>query len=95
MSLTQPARDTPRLLLTSKEAAVALGISERTLYELTHSGELAPIRLPGRGIKASAWYPYESGDLEAWVERAEAAPVRLKITPAKGYAGPAGLRKIL
>jgi hypothetical protein len=54
--------DTPQLLLTSRQAAEALSISERTLWELTAPrGPIVAIRLPGRGITARHLrYPVEN-----------------------------------
>ena len=70
----------PRLLLTAREAAQALAISQRTLWELTQRGELPALRLPGRGIAARA-LRYDLRDLLAWIDRtkkaqAEATPVQ-------------------
>ena len=52
------------LLLTPKEAAKALSVCERTLYELTKTGELPAVRI-GRAVR------YDVGDLRAWIERAK------------------------
>ena len=51
-----------RLLLTSKEAAKALNICERTLYGLTKSGELPVVRI-GRAVR------YDVADLRAYIEQ--------------------------
>lgn len=61
-----------RLLLTRREAARALGISERMLWELTNAGELMAIRLPGRGAQARA-IRYAVDDLRAWIDRIKSA----------------------
>jgi excisionase family DNA binding protein len=60
-------REQVRLLLRSKEAALALGISERHLWELTHRGELVAIRLPGTGARSRA-IRFVVGDLVAWID---------------------------
>jgi excisionase family DNA binding protein len=67
-------KETPglKLLLTAREAAGALSVSERTLWELTASGELPVLRLPGRG-KARA-LRYDVADLRAWIDRLKAGP---------------------
>ncbi len=57
-----------KLLLTPKAAAAALGICERTLWELTHRGDLTALRLPGRGNAPRA-LRYAVDDLRAWVDR--------------------------
>jgi len=51
-----------RLLITAREAAAALAISERTLWELTHCGKLPALRI-GRAVR------YRPADLEKWVEQ--------------------------
>ena len=56
-----------RLLLTPKDAAAALAISARTLWQLTNRGELPCFRIPGRG-KARA-IRYAVTDLEYWIQR--------------------------
>ncbi|MHC4511183.1 MAG: helix-turn-helix domain-containing protein [Planctomycetota bacterium] len=56
-------KTTERLLLTSGEAAKALGICERTLFGLTKSGELSVIRI-GRAVR------YSVEDLKAWIRQA-------------------------
>lgn len=65
--LTRPTAPAIRLLLTPRQAAEALAISPRTLWELTAHGELTPIRLPGRG-KARA-LRYAVDDLRDWIAR--------------------------
>jgi excisionase family DNA binding protein len=49
-----------RVLLTVREAATALAISERTLWELTHRGGLPCVRI-GRSVR------YVQADLDAWI----------------------------
>jgi putative molybdopterin biosynthesis protein len=51
-------------LYTSKQAAAALCISERTLYALAKSGELPAVRV-GRAVR------YDPADLRAWLESAK------------------------
>jgi excisionase family DNA binding protein len=50
------------LLLTPREAAAALAVSERTLWGLTNDGAIAALRI-GRCVR------YRFADLEAWVAR--------------------------
>jgi hypothetical protein len=69
--ITRPRVDAPHLLLTARQTAVALAISERMLWELTARGELNPVRLPGRGSKARA-LRYDVRDLRAWIDRLKA-----------------------
>ncbi len=52
--LVQVDKTIPRLGLRAKDAAIALGISERTLWTLTNTGEI-PHRRIGRAIV----YPVE------------------------------------
>ena len=56
------ATATAPLLLRSREAAEALSISERTLWDLTKCGEIACIRI-GRAVR------YDPRDLLAFIER--------------------------
>jgi len=50
------------LLLTPREAAKALSISERTLFDLKKNGEL-PVILIGRSVR------YSVNDLKAWIKK--------------------------
>lgn len=53
MAMSRPEKpETPRLLLTSREAAVALSISERKLWELTNCGVIKVVRI-GRSVRYS------------------------------------------
>jgi excisionase family DNA binding protein len=70
--LTPRSPNVPRLLLKSREAADALGIGERTLWELTARGEIPVIRIPGRGKRARS-LRYDVDDLRAWIDRQKAA----------------------
>lgn len=49
-----------RLLLTCREAAETLAISQRTLFTLTKTGQLAAVRI-GRGVR------YAMSDLEKFI----------------------------
>lgn len=51
----------PKLLVTSREAAKLLSISERTLWELTRRGEI-------KRIKIFSSVRYDVKDLEAFIE---------------------------
>src|SRR6516164_7753299 len=70
--LTPRASNVPRLLLKSREAADALGISDRTLWELTARGEIPVLRIPGRGKEARA-LRYDVDDLRTGIDRQKAA----------------------
>ena len=48
-------------LLTVREAAGLLRISERTLFTLTKDGQIPSVRV-GRGVR------YDPGDLASWIE---------------------------
>ena len=50
------------MLVKAKEAAAALSISERKLWELTNRKEIPCIRV-GRSVR------YSLADLAAWIER--------------------------
>ncbi len=51
-----------KLLLTEPEAADALGISPRALWDLRSRGEIPVVRV-GRSVR------YSIRDLEAWIDR--------------------------
>jgi excisionase family DNA binding protein len=55
-------RDVPILLLNSRQAAKALGISERTLATYTKSGLLPVVRI-GRSVR------YSPDDLREWIRK--------------------------
>ena len=62
-------------LLTVREAADVLRVSERTLWTLTHSGELPAVRV-GRSVR------YDQNDLASWIESrktCEASGVRPRV----------------
>ncbi len=62
--LPQGTATTP-LLMTTKQAAKALTISERTLYSLTKSGAIPAVRLGPRGVR------YDPQDLRSWIDAAK------------------------
>jgi len=53
------------LLLTARQAARWLTISERTLYARTADGSIPVVRIGNRGIR------YDPADLRRWIERAK------------------------
>lgn len=53
------------ILLTAREAARLLNISERTLYARTADGSIAVVRIGNRGIR------YDPADLRRWIESAK------------------------
>jgi excisionase family DNA binding protein len=66
-----PARALPLapLVLSPRQAAHVLAISERTLWTLTHRGDIPAVRI-GRAVR------YDPRDLAAYVERRKATPQR-------------------
>lgn len=58
------------LALRPREAARALGISPRLLWQLTHDGHIPCVRV-GNGSRRITLYPVT--DLQAWLKR-HAAP---------------------
>ncbi len=54
----------PRLALRPREAAKALGISPRLLWQLTHDGHVPCVRV-GTGKRRTVLYPMS--DLLAWL----------------------------
>jgi excisionase family DNA binding protein len=50
-----------KLLWTSREAAAALSISERTLWKLTHKGDIPCVRI-GRAVR------YDPATIRAWID---------------------------
>ena len=57
-------KDIERMLLTAREAAKAIAISERFLYTLTQRGEIRAVRM-GRTVR------YDPADLRRWIESAK------------------------
>ena len=64
----RPMCGPPRLLLTSREAAAALSISERTLWQLKEDGKI-PFVLFGRNVR------YNLSSLEEWIREQERASI--------------------
>jgi excisionase family DNA binding protein len=60
-----------KILLTVKEAAQALAVSERTLWALTNTGQI-PRVLIGRLVR------YDVADLRKWIERCKSKPSELR-----------------
>ena len=54
--------ESPRLLLSTREAAKALSVCEKTLWTLTKNGELPVIRI-GRAVR------YSIADLQNWIQK--------------------------
>ena len=65
---TQPADP---LALRPREAASALGISPRLLWQLTHDGIIPCVRV-GTGKRQTILYPV--AELHAWLRREAAGP---------------------
>ncbi len=61
----QDKREQIRLLLTPREAAHALAISERTLWQLTKDGILESVRVGKRSVR------YSQGALLRYVQNQE------------------------
>ena len=51
-----------KLLVTAKQAAQSLAISERTLWELTRRGEIPRLKI-GASVR------YDLRDLQAWIDK--------------------------
>ena len=60
--MTEQASAQPLLLLNPREAATALAISPRKLWELTNCGDIPCIRI-GRAVR------YDPEDLKTWIEQ--------------------------
>ena len=52
------------MLLTTRQTARMLAISERSLYSLTKAGDLPAVRI-GRSVR------YDPADIRAWIESAK------------------------
>lgn len=62
MNITRPVSPpAPKLLLTPREAAQTLGVSTRTLFTWTASGQLPAVRLGARSVR------YAMSDLENFI----------------------------
>ena len=59
--------DGGRLLLTPREAAATLAISERKLWDLTHKGGVPSVRI-GRSVR------YRFKDLAEWIDKHTSTP---------------------
>jgi excisionase family DNA binding protein len=57
----------PQIALRSKQAAVALGISERHLWQLTKEGHIPCARLGTGSRQIKLYLP---GELQAWLKNA-------------------------
>ncbi len=58
----RPGDLVPKLALNAREAAAALGISERSLWALTRDGVIPAVRLGGRLV-------YPVATLERWLDQ--------------------------
>ena len=67
------------LALRPREAAKALGISPRLLWQLTHDGVIPSVRV-GAGKRKSVLYP--TAELQAWLTRQSKATSK-GVTDAK------------
>jgi excisionase family DNA binding protein len=67
MFTTRTEQTVQPMLLTGKQAAKVLSISERTLFTLTKAGTIPVVKIGERGIR------YDPADLRAWIESAKSA----------------------
>jgi excisionase family DNA binding protein len=66
--MSTPVTDSVQsLLLTCREAARALRVSERTLWSLTKRGDVCAVRIGQRGVR------YDPRDLQQWIDRQKAS----------------------
>ena len=65
MFQTRAEQTTEPLLLTARQAAKTLAISERSLYTLTKSGSIPAVRFGGRNVR------YDPSDLRRWIDSAK------------------------
>lgn len=70
----------PRLSLKPREAAAALGVCERVLWELTKADEIPHVRIGKTG--KSVLYPVD--ELRAWLSRKAAEPQLKRDRPPDG-----------
>lgn len=61
----QNERTIEPILLTARQAAKLLSLSERTLFSLTQSGRIPVVKIGERGIR------YDPADLRAWIDSAK------------------------
>jgi len=54
-----------KLLLSARDAAKALAVCERTLFNLTKAGEIPAVKVNKRGVR------YDPNDLRAWIEKSK------------------------
>ncbi len=66
MTETNEAQTQLSPLLTTREAAGVLRVSERTLWTLTHDGEIPSVRV-GRSVR------YDQDDLSTWINAQKTA----------------------
>ncbi len=67
--MTQTSHTTERRLVSAREAATYLGVSARTLWSLTASGEIPHVRIRRRVL-------YDLSDLDAQIARWKQEAVR-------------------
>jgi excisionase family DNA binding protein len=72
MNTIDPAKAL-KLLWTSREAAGALSVSERTLWKLTNEGDIPCVRI-GRAVR------YDPADIRAWIDARKSIAQRPEIT---------------
>lgn len=65
----------PDKLLTVKQAADLLGITQGAIYEAVRKGKLAYVRIAG--------IRFTEAELDAWVQRETRVPVNLPATPTR------------
>lgn len=73
--------DPDPVLVTAREAAKMLAVSERTLWTLTNSGELPRVPIGARGFR------YDVADLRAWIEARKAQAEAERVARAAGEPG--------
>jgi excisionase family DNA binding protein len=79
---------TSPLALRPAQAAKALGISPRLLWQLTHDGVIPAVRV-GSGKRKSVIYPV--ADLQSWLTESATIPARCKgVDPLDVQQGGAG-----
>lgn len=84
--ITKQPEPEVELLLSTREAAKRLSISERTLFELTKSGQLPCVRL---GMAKR----YSVETIKKWIQKSEAEPDRPSISrPRQPNPGPTSQR---
>ncbi len=61
-----PAESLAPMLLTPRDAAKAMAICEKTLWNLAKRGELRPVRIGSRAVR------YDLADLRRFIDAAKA-----------------------